>query len=276
MRFQLTLVISAALTMAASNGAFAAGTVTMASDGFGGVTLTGDGDANKIKVSDTDANNDWTVAGSGGTLINGMPSVQTGVLTGGINIELGAGNDQLKLWDGTLGARLRVLMGAGEDKASISDVTVTEFVHIEGNTDSDKIKVQTIQVSDVGNAFFSSIDADDAGGTGTGDDSVKIKGFVDQGIYVNLGAGADKASAQEVTASSFLEVNSGSERDKVQLKTITTGELDAETGAGDKDSLKVQSCVAPVYTFSDSAGINDVYKEKNNTLGAGTVTGFGD
>ena len=48
MQYRLALVFSAVLTVVACDSAFAAGAVSMTSDGLGGVNLLGDTDANKL------------------------------------------------------------------------------------------------------------------------------------------------------------------------------------------------------------------------------------
>lgn len=276
MRIHSNLVLSAVFTIATTGGAHAAGAVSVVSDGSGGVNITGDAEDNKLKISDTDGNFDWTITGSGGTLVNGMKSVQTGVLTGQMSITLGAGDDSIKMYDGTLLGRLYSVTGTGNDKTSYSDLSVGDYVHFEGNADDDQIKIKSLIVVDPPNTYYSSIDTDDFGGGATGIDKLKIKGITDQDIVVTLGGGNDKAGVQEVAASDFLSLNAGSETDKVTVKSVTTGDLQMETGAGDGDILKVLSCTAPLYTFSDSAGTGDVIVENNNTLGAGISMGFGD
>jgi len=270
------VALGAVLILAATHGALAASGVTVASDGSGGVNIDGDSRGNKLTITDEDGNSDWTITGSGGTLVNGVASVQTGILTGQMSIVLNDGDDSLKMSDGTLGGRLYVHSGSGDDKVSIADVTVTGFVHVEGGDGDDKIKVQNVVANDVGNAFYSSFDTDEFGGGGTGSDQLKLKGFTDQNIYITLAAGADKAQVQDVTESQFLTLTAGSETDKVTVKSVDTPELDLQTGAGDFDSLKVQSCSATIFTFDDSAGTGDVIKTAKNTLGTGSTLGFGD
>jgi hypothetical protein len=279
---QLSSILCSIVLSAGAGTAFAAGNVTAVADGFGGLVITGDAMGNSIKVEDDDADDTWDVIGAGGTTVNAGPSASIAVPTGSIVINLGDGDDSLKMKGGSVPLNLSVYMGIGADKAKIQDLTLGTFLHFEGEDGDDKAQITRVAVTDLGDSYYSSIDGDLFGGLGTGTDAIKVKEFSDQDARMSLGDGDDKLLVAKSTltgGSPYLLVSGDGGTDKILLIANTTGPLTVDTGPGDADLLKIVKSTAASNELTDSAGTGDKLVDKGNTLGAaglGTPSGFGD
>ena len=142
-----------------------AGNVTAAVDGGGNLTVTGDAKSNIIYLAET-ASGGWRIQGVK-TDINGhSKTVVTAPVTGNITVDLGDGNDQFFMQDGTVAGDVSVSMGSGKNTAVFWDLDIGRLQFNSGDL-NDQVWIDNIMASDDG-SFIN---------TQAGKDTVSINHF---------------------------------------------------------------------------------------------------
>jgi hypothetical protein len=262
-------ILSILLGLAGATEVNAAGNVTATISGEY-LYIVGDAADNKIKVSDKDNDGMWTVSGSGGTLINGIPSVTIAVQNH-VRIYLQDGDDQLKLSDTNVLGYFDVELGSGEDKATISNTTIGQTFRVKGEEQGDKVSIKNVVVT-----ARCEFDMDDLPG---GEDSLKIKGLSSTGIDIFLEDFDDKATIADITFPteefSFFTLSAGGGKDSVKVSALESVYFTVEMSDGDYDSVKVSKCTAQSTTLDGGAGVGDkLVVDEESSLGSGTPVNF--
>jgi hypothetical protein len=219
------------------NRALMAGDVTAAVVG-GVLEITGDGSGNAIEVKQSGAN--WRVQGLG-TTVNDSNSAQSFAGVTDIVIDLGDGNDLIKVSKGTLSGDLGIADSDGRTVVEVSKINATS-IDIATFDDSDTITInKSSATNNIGIASF-----------GTADDGVDvvtvIKSSAGTTFDVLTGGGNDVVTLTSVTANETFAVgtfSSGeSDQDVVTISNSNSGDsFEVLTGDG-RDTItlsKVQS-----------------------------------
>jgi hypothetical protein len=235
----------------------------------GNLNVTGDSSGSKVKLEESGGV--WkatvdTTAPAVTAKVEPTTKVQIGGVTGSVDVNLGAGNDQLIMQNGTIGDHLTIRMGEGNDRATLSALTVGTYLHFEGNAGDDSLVSKDFLVTDPTFDFFSTIDMQD------GADSVSLQNFHDQDLQITLGAGKDRLA---MSGSAFLggpfqrlRIDAGDDRDTLDLQGVKTSPLFVEVGGGVGDVVSTIKCKADTATFLDSGGSNGVLLQKKDSWGS--------
>jgi hypothetical protein len=217
----------------------------------------------------------WKVQGLAGTRVNGNTAATTFTGVTDMLVELGAGNDFLNVFNGTLSGNLTVLYSATDAGAktnqfqNIKAVTVVYNNHANGRN-----TIAANLIHTTANAIFETGDGDDVfsmlhfttGGNvdvfaGDGNNSIvldNVKTAGSQGDAVETGSGRDAILISGLSSSTTLVVKSGDGTDVVALSSINIGthELFSDVGAGNNDVLVITESVAHAFVLLDTNGVN--------------------
>jgi hypothetical protein len=239
------------------NRSMLAGNVTAAVDGSGNLTITGDAKANTIYIAETSSGG-WRIQGLS-TKINGHSKIfVTAPVTGNVSVDMGDGDDQFFMQDGTVAGDVSVSMGAGKNTAALWNLDIA-LLHFDSGDLNDHLWIDNIVASDQG----SSID------TQAGKDTVTINHFTAPDLQISLGAGNDSLTLKNTLVSGGsspqLQIDAGADRDSVSLSKVKTGDLEVEMGAGNKDSLSISQSAFDTGDLLDTAGTKGSISGTGNT-----------
>jgi len=141
----LTWIVSA--TMLIGVPAARADNVTAVVAG-GTLKIKGDADANTIVLDAAALGADQIRVTPTGTTINGAPgaAVFSG-FTGGLQIDLGAGNDTLTLDSFMIHGALKLALGPGDDTVTLNSLTVDEAIAVDLGSDNNSLAVCSVTVT---------------------------------------------------------------------------------------------------------------------------------
>lgn len=284
--------------------------ITMAGDvsaALSGQDLIIAGDAldNEIRVVQNAAGN-VTVAGVNGTTINGRPSVvftnpnlikaeirmgdgndvvtirgTPGVtVSNDVNIELGAGNDTLRVSHTRVGASLAVKGEQGVDRVNASFLAVGHDINVDSGLDASNVSIADSSVGGavkiVGEAAVDavslarlSIGAEASVETKGGNDRVTVANVVARSFSATTDEGADVVRLTDVSTLEDVDVSTGLGNDAVELTRVSAGQsvLVHTDGGNDKvTATDVAAAIDAIFTGGDGVDTLD-----NNGIIAGAI-----
>lgn len=223
------------------------------------LTITGDAAANNIQVSQL-ASGDWQVKGIG-TNVNG-PTTFTGVSE--IDIDLAAGNDVLKVQNGTLTGPLKVLYTPGVQGSKTTQITNLHAETVDVEQASTGNNVVTLN-----NILFTST----MGGkvvTGSGHDVVSVNNIYSFGITVTTAGGNDAVTITNTFGQDDITVNAGDGSDTVVVNNCSSdGNIQlnlSDTTADGNDVVHFSGLNTFNLDVEDMHG-NDTVVGSNSTIG---------
>lgn len=251
----------------------------------GVLTLTGDTEANSLTVVQTGAGA-YTVTGVG-TTINGVANLEFTGLTGGLNIDLGAGADAFTFTGLPLGGAIEAAFsgavniqgGLGGDSIAFENANTTGDVTINGGDDDDTLVVTNVN-SDANITIRAAAGADSvtvtsvqAGGnlavrSGIGDDEVFVTDAIATNMTVRTGLGEDIVELDSLSVDGHLDVNTtlivgGSAADADEM--VVSTDL-ADVDRVDITASNSASFIMEVGAESDIVGISDFSATGNVSL----------
>jgi hypothetical protein len=116
-----------------------AGDVAVAVDD-GDLLITGDDADNQIMIVQT-GDEEYTVTGLDGTLINGEDEYVAEGVDDDVHIEMGDGDDAVEIVETEVPDDLNVSLGSGDDALSVQLVTVNDDMEVDGGGGDDAVRV---------------------------------------------------------------------------------------------------------------------------------------
>ena len=141
----LTLLVSVALLLGVP--AARADDVTAVVSG-GTLKLKGDVDANTIALDQAALNADQIRVTPTGTTINGAPgALVLDGFTGGVQIDLGAGDDTLTIDSITVHGAMKLALGPGDDTVTLNSLTVDQAIAVDLGSGNNALAVCSVTVT---------------------------------------------------------------------------------------------------------------------------------
>jgi len=225
----------------------------------GDLKVVGDSAANQITVSFDQATTSWTVAGIPGsnTRVNGQAFVTVRGVTNSVWIQMGLGNDVVKLLSFQVPNELHVELGPGNDvfEAGINggNHVVNGTTWLEGQDGADVLSVANTRIRGnlwvklgAGNDSFqmnaSQVDAYFRLDGDDGDDNVLLTNLAVANLLLRFQSGNDSLEAQNVIVGGSLDVYMMSGDDRAVLVNCRAAEAYLNGGIG-TDSLALSGNV---------------------------------
>ena len=227
-----------------------AGSVKLTVKSNGDLLLRGDGRDNHVEVSavgDTlkitgqpDRNGEaTTIKFNGETLSEATLDAPGGMLQGKLTVNLGGGNDFLRLKNVTFQNQVKFNGGGGGDSLAAFDSTFDELLSVRGGGGNEAVVLNN-------SSFHGSIDVKSGGGA----DWIAMTGVTADGDQIKIvtGGSTDKVSFETSTIHSDVEISTGGLPDELYLGggTVFDGAVNANLGSF-ADNLMVENGV----TFND-------------------------
>lgn len=237
-----------------------AGNVTAAVTA-GELDIIGDAAGNAIQVSQT-TSGDWKVQGIA-TTVNGHNAQTFPGVTAGILINLGNGNDFVKVFNGTTPVGLDIQMGAGNDVVQGSNLTVSDIFQIEVGDGNNTVSLNKI----ISNGPFGL-------GTGNGNDVIAItNSHLNEEVEMGTGNGTHVLSMNTVSTGGPVDIEMGDGADAVALVNITADRgFGIDLGGGTNSLSANHVTVASNFDFDITGGDGkDAVALANVTLHGGEL-----
>jgi hypothetical protein len=229
----------------------------------------------------------WIVQGIAGTKVNGSTAAQKFSGVTDMVAALGAGNDYLQVFNGTLSGQLTVVYEPTDTGTKTTILTNLKLgsVQVANFTDGSNIIAATGIRTSAGGADFD---------TGNGNDAISLANLnlvgnlqVTAGNGINVivaanvrttgggtdvietGSGSDTIALSQYKSDDALDVMSGGGTDAVALNAVQLGSnvLYIDVGPGNQDSLVVTNSTAGLAEFLDSGGTNGYLTGSGNHFG---------
>jgi hypothetical protein len=256
----------------------------------GVLTLRGDDLANQVVVNSGEQPGSYVIHGLDGTRVlladetpDDTVENSTLVVEGvrrGVIVNLGAGDDLLRVHDAVFRSNVAINMGAGNDRVAIGvlpPATETETTLVDDETGEDVPSVRLSQnlLIRTGEGNDTVVIDDTVGRgsvavlTGEGDDTVRL-GLVEEtddeeatvdvnvsfgrGVAVDLGAGADSLIVNHLRAGGF-HANGGAGADTMRIAGIHSLAIHVSGGVGeDSDDVAITDAVTRLLAVSLGGG----------------------
>src|SRR5436190_8086770 len=208
----------------------------------GALTLTGTGASDLIQV--TQSGNKWKVTGLGTTKIDGKSSQSfTGVTS--IAIDLGNGNNYLKISDGTVPTFLSIAAGKDSDTYQISNITTGA-----GFQFTDAGGTNSITVSKLNAGMSVSLVS------GNGTDAYSLSNITTLSSFkLQAGNGTNTVSISNLKTNAFADIEGGNGTDSVAISNSTIGsDLDISVFGGTDVVTVTNTKATASFTIDMGAG----------------------
>jgi hypothetical protein len=220
----------------------------------------------------------WKVQGIGGTKVNNSTKAQSFAGVENIEADLGAGNDFLKVFNGTV-LTLQVDYGSsdtGFKTTQVINLQLTDGLSIVNESNgSNSILVNNMRTTFEGASFELLGNGNNVivlanlklfGGTlelsaGSGNNVISATNIQTTGgnkDLIETGDGNDIISISQFSATGDLDISSGGGTDAVVLNRVNMGDnvLSVDVGPGNYDVLTIIDSTAKVADLSDTGGTN--------------------
>jgi len=220
----------------------------------------------------------WDVQGIGGTKVNNSTKAQSFAGVDNITAELGAGNDFLKVFNGTLLGSLQVGYAAsdtGFKTTQVINLKLGLLSVVNESNGANSILVSNVQTTSFEGASFELgngnnvivltnlkvIGADLELFAGSGNNVItatNIQTTSGNRDLIETGDGNDIISISQFSATGDLDISSGGGTDAVVLNRVNIGDnvLSVDVGSGNHDVLTIIDSTAKAADLSDSGGTN--------------------
>jgi len=208
------------------------------------LVIDGDGLANQIAIRYDQTQRTWTVAGipGTGTTVNGQASVTVGGVTNSVWIDMGSGDDVVKLLAFQVPNQLHIDLDAGHDvvEAGLASTgnRVGGELWIEGDDGDDRVSIANLQAGgntwvklgtghDTLAAWAMQVDASLRIDGDAGNDRVWLTDLAVANLYAWFGEGGDSFSALRVSALDrfFLSMGRGNDRASILQSAAADAEF---------------------------------------------------
>jgi len=242
-----------------------AGNVT-ASVTSGSLNVTGDNAANMLQMTEVSGNR-WEITGLAGTKINGKSQVTTGPVSQDVQVDLGGGNDNVTIQNGSVPHILNVFGDDGNNMTTLHNVKVGYGLGVYGNDGNDTVVASNVNVQAIGGIYYSVF------ALGDGNNTVVANNLRARDMRVYTGSGMDSVTVTNSTlqSGSSLTLDTGDGRDAVSLSKVKTDTLSVDVGGGNMDSVTSVKSTAGTATFADTDGTNGIIAGVGNNFGSQTI-----
>lgn len=245
----------------------------------GDLYVTGDAGNDQVQIQRL-ANNLIRVQGVNGTRVNGVAFVDR-ALTDDLYVNLGTGNNYLKVLDGNGGVVadfVELLTAGGADTVSIDRLRVLDDLSIDTGEGNDTVFLNQVSTSGTTTSYFATGITVHTGG---GADTVRlfnsttaedISVILDPSESTGLGYD-DYLYMNNVRAAETFNLQGRGGRDTIDLNNSTAGgELNVNLGTGN-DYVRMFNCDAGSTRLFGGDGV-DTFQYFSNAFGPLTTTGF--